>query len=42
MKAVSFKWQSLSSHQKEPFEQMSFEDKHRYERETAEFRKGTF
>lgn len=42
MKAVSFKWQSLSKEQKDPFERASTEDKQRYERESADFKKGSF
>jgi hypothetical protein len=42
MKAVSFKWQSLSKEQKQPFEQIAAEDKQRYDKEFLEFKKGSF
>jgi len=42
MKAVSYKWQSLSKEQKHPFEQIASEDKHRYDKEFMDFKKGSF
>lgn len=42
MKAVTFKWQSLSKEQKHPFETASFDDKQRYEKELIDFKKGLF
>lgn len=40
MKAVSFKWQSLSKEQKQPFQQIANEDRVRYEKEIGDFKKG--
>lgn len=42
MKAVSFKWQRLSKEQKHPFESTANEDKQRYDRESVDFKKGSF
>lgn len=42
MKAVSFKWQRLSKEQKHPFESTATEDKQRYDRESLDFKKGSF
>lgn len=42
MRAVSYRWSTLSKEQKLPFEQIALEDKQRYDREINEFKKGTF
>ena len=42
MKAVTFKWQSLSKEQKRPFETAALDDKQRYEKELNDLKKGLF
>jgi hypothetical protein len=42
MKAVSFRWKQLTKDQKAPFESIAAEDKQRYDREIALFKKGAF
>lgn len=42
MKAVSHKWKGLPKELKQPFEQVAFEDKQRYDREVNLFKKGEF
>lgn len=42
MKAVSYKWSTLSKEEKLPFEQIASEDKSRYDKEVNDFKKGNF
>lgn len=42
MKAVSFRWSTLSKDQKLPFEMIATEDKQRYDKEVYNFKKGLF
>lgn len=42
MQAVSYRWKQLSKEQKAPFEQVAAEDKQRYDKEVALFKKGAF
>lgn len=42
MKAVSFRWSTLTKDQKVPFENIAVEDKQRYDKEVNEFKKGLF
>jgi len=42
MKAVSYRWSTLTKEQKYPFENIAVEDKQRYDKEVFEFKKGQF
>jgi hypothetical protein len=42
MKAVSYRWGTLTKEQKTPFEQIAIEDKLRYDREGNDYKKGIF
>jgi hypothetical protein len=42
MKAVSYRWSTLSKEQKSPFEQIANEDKARYDKEVFDLKKGMF